>query len=319
MTKYIITGFSGFVSRHFLNLLEKNNENAIVLGLDINEPDFDYSQYENIKCKFKAIDLLQQTDVENIIYQFQPEYILHLASYSSVAFSWNNPSASFANNTNIFLNLIEQVRKMKIKCRILSVGSSEEYGNVTPDKLPLHEDLELLPISPYAVARVSQEMLSKVYVQGYGMDIVMTRSFNHIGPWQKEIFVIPSFAKKLCEMKMHGSPHLMRTGDLSIVRDFVDVRDVVRAYYMLLKNGKSGEIYNICSGVGTSLKEIINTMSAILDIEVTCETDPTLVRPNDNRIIIGSNKKLVTDVAWTQQITIENSLKDIIDYWNEIV
>lgn len=319
MTKFLITGFSGFVSRHFLNLLEELNENATVLGLDINQPDFDYTHYKNIKCQFKAIDLLQQTEVENIIYQFQPEYILHLASYSSVAFSWNNPSASFANNTNIFLNLIEQVRKMKIKCRILSVGSSEEYGNVTADKLPLHEDLELFPVSPYAVARVSQEMLSKVYVQGYGMDIVMTRSFNHIGPWQKEIFVIPSFAKKLCEMKKNRSERLMRTGDLSIIRDFVDVRDVVKAYYLLLKNGKSSEIYNICSGVGTSLKEVINTMSAILDIEVTCEIDPLLMRPNDNQIIIGSNKKLVEHVGWTKDITIENSLRDIINYWNSII
>ncbi len=319
MTKYIITGFSGFVSRHFLNMLEANKENAIILGLDINEPDFDYGHFQHIKCKFKILDLLQQSEVENTIFQFQPEYILHLASYSSVAFSWNNPSMSFANNTNIFLNLIEQVRMMKLKCRILSVGSSEEYGNVSADKLPLHEDLELFPVSPYAVARVSQEMLSKVYVQGYGMDIVMTRSFNHIGPWQKEIFVIPSFAKKLCEMKKHGGELVIRTGDLSIVRDFVDVRDVVKAYYMLLKNGKSGEIYNICSGVGTSLRKIVDTMSAILGIEVTCETDPSLVRPNDNRIIIGSNKKLVADVGWVQDITIENSLKDILEYWNGIV
>jgi GDP-4-dehydro-6-deoxy-D-mannose reductase len=319
MTKYIITGFSGFVSRHFLNLLEDYNENAIVLGLDINQPDFDYSHFKNIKCQFKPIDLLQQAEVENTIYQFQPEYILHLASYSSVAFSWNNPSASFANNTNIFLNLIEQIRKMNIRCRILSVGSSEEYGNVTEDKLPLLEDLELFPVSPYAVARVAQEMLSKVYVQGYGMDIVMTRSFNHIGPWQKEIFVIPSFAKKLSEMKKYGNSRLMRTGDISIVRDFVDVRDVVKAYYLLLKNGKSGEIYNICSGIGTSLIEIINDMSAILGIEVTCETEPSLVRPNDNRIIIGSNKKLVEHVGWTKDITMENSLRDILDYWNNIV
>jgi len=319
MTKYIITGFAGFVSRHFLNLLEEYNEKAIVLGLDINQPDFDYTHFKNIKCQLKIVDLLQQSEVENIIYQFQPEYILHLASYSSVAFSWKNPSASFANNTNIFLNLLEQIRKMKISCRILSVGSSEEYGNVTADKLPLHEDLELFPVSPYAVARVSQEMLSKVYVQGYGMDIVMTRSFNHIGPWQKEIFVIPSFAKKLCEMKKHGSERLMRTGDLSIVRDFVDVRDVVRAYYMLLHNGKSGEIYNICSGVGTSLNDMINTMSAILGIDVTCETEPSLVRPNDNQIIIGSNKKLVGHVGWERKISIEHSLKDIIDYWNSIV
>lgn len=120
-------------------------------------------------------------------------------------------------------------------------------------------------------------------------------------------------------MKKHGSAHVMRTGDLSIVRDFVDVRDVVKAYYLLLKNGKTGEIYNICSGVGTSLNEIITNMASILDVEFKCELDPSLVRPNDNRIIIGSNKKLVSDVGWIPSITIENSLRDILDYWNSIV
>jgi GDP-4-dehydro-6-deoxy-D-mannose reductase len=316
MTKYLITGFSGFVSRHFLDLLESEGEAASVMGIDINEPDFDYRHFKFVKCMFRVLDLLQKDDVDNVIYQYQPTHIVHLASFSSVAFSWKNPSTSFANNTNIFLNLVEQVRKLNIKCRILSVGSSEEYGNVTENQIPLHEDMELNPVSPYAVARVSQEMLSKVYVKSYGMDIVLTRSFNHTGPFQKDIFVVPSFARQLCQMAKSQEPHIMTTGRLEIVRDFVDVRDVVKAYLLLLRKGKSGEVYNVCSGKGTTLHEVIHTMTAILGITVQCETDPNLVRPNDNQIIIGSNAKIAHDVGWTPAIPIQKSLADVIDYWN---
>jgi len=319
MTKYLITGFSGFVSRHFLNFLESLNEKVSVCGLDLNEPDFDIKSFKWVVCEFKALDLLQKEEVDNIIYSYQPTHILHLASYSSVAFSWKNPRASFANNTNIFLNLIEQVRQIGIKCKILSVGSSEEYGNVTKENLPLKEEMQLFPVSPYAVARVSQEMLSKVYVDGYGMDIVLTRSFNHIGPYQKEIFVVPSFAKQLCQIKKENGPYNMVTGNLNIIRDFVDVRDVVKAYFMLLHHGKKGEVYNICSGTGTSLQNLVDVMSDYLGISVTCQTNPELVRPSDNQIIIGSNAKLSQDVGWQPAISIEQSLKDIVEYWKSKV
>ena len=185
MEKYLITGFSGFVAKHFLECLDVQNVTAYVLGVDMNPPEFNMHQYQHVRCSFEQTNLLNKDQVDNIIYQFQPDYILHLASFSSVAFSWKNPVASFANNTNIFLNLLEQVRRMNLNCRILSIGSSEEYGNVQEADIPLHEDHLLNPVSPYAVARVSQEMLSKIYVDGYGMDIIMTRSFNHIGPGQK--------------------------------------------------------------------------------------------------------------------------------------
>src|SRR5262245_4496160 len=143
MDKYLITGFSGFVGKHFLEFLELLDHHVSVLGIDVNHPDFTYSHFKNVHCNFEQIDLLDKNQVDNVIYQFQPNYILHLASYSSVAFSWKNPVNSFANNTNIFLNVLEQVRNLRIKCRILSIGSSEEYGDVLESDMPLSEEHDL--------------------------------------------------------------------------------------------------------------------------------------------------------------------------------
>ncbi len=315
--RIIITGFSGFVSKHFVEYLEEHKIESEVLGIDINLPEYDYGNYTQVSVRFEQVDLLDTKFLENVISKFKPEYILHLASYSSVGFSWKNPSLSFKNNINIFLNLIEIIRDVTPRCRILSVGSSEGYGNVEEKNLPLHEDYPLAPVSPYAVARVSQEQLSKVYCDGFGLDIVMTRSFNHMGPGQKEIFVVSSFAKQLVEIKKGlKSETRLVTGDISVVRDFLDVRDVVDAYYKLFMHGVRGEVYNICSGQGISLLNLINTMTGILDIEVKLETDSNLVRPNDNRIIIGSNEKLKKITGWEQKIQLIDSLKDLINYWN---
>ncbi len=315
--KFLITGFSGFVSKHFLDFLENNEIDAEVLGIDINDNiSFDYNNFSSINCSFQKVDLLNKDAVNKVITEFEPNYILHLASYSSVALSWKLPVESFTNNTNIFLNLIETVRLSGIDCRILSIGSSEEYGNVSESKVYLTEEHVLNPISPYAVARVSQEMLSKIYTNSYGMDIIMTRSFNHIGTHQKDMFVIPSFIKKMIALKNDANPlKELTTGDTSIIRDFVDVRSVVEAYYLLFKKGKKGEVYNICNGKGVTLTEVISTISSILDIQVVQKTDPNLVRPNDNKVIIGSNEKLMKDTGWLNKYSLEDSLKDIVSYY----
>ncbi len=316
--KFLITGFSGFVSKYFIEYLEKNQIPSEILGVDIDAPDFNMNAYTFVKCKFIKIDLLNKVDVENIFLKFHPNFVLHLASYSSVSYSWKKPVESFSNNTNIFLNLLETIRTLNIKCRILSVGSSEEYGNVNANDLPLKEDHPLNPLSPYAVARVSQEMLSKVYAESFGMDIILTRSFNHIGPHQKDIFVVSSFAKQLIELRRSNNvTKELVTGDTTIIRDFVDIRDVVHAYYLLFTKGKKGEIYNVCTGKGTSLNEVIQIMSAQLKIEIVHKIDPQLVRPNDNKIIIGSNSKITQDTGWTNTITLEKSLQDILESYQK--
>jgi len=314
--KLLITGFAGFVSQHFLELLNKEEPGSVILGIDKNSPDFDFADYSNLTISFENIDLLNRTATDKVLDTFQPEYILHLASVSSVAQSWHTPLDSFVNNTNIFLNLVEHIRIQNSKCRILSVGSSEEFGEVTEKELPLTEEHPLKPVSPYAVARVSQEMLSKIYADGFSLDVIMTRSFNHIGPGQRDVFVISSFAKQLVQLaKNKSNKNIITTGNLNIIRDFVDVRDVVKAYYLLFKKGRKGEVYNICSGQGIVLKDIISKMSDLLGIKIEIETNPQLIRPNENKKVIGSYQKIKDELGWKPEIEMEKSLSDIIEYW----
>lgn len=318
--KYLITGFSGFVSRHFCEYLERNKVNAFIKGIDVQDHDLDFDEYKYLSFDFEKIDLLSANDIERVLFDFKPNFILHLASYSSVAFSWKSPITSFNNNTNIFLNILEAIRKLNFDTRILSVGSSEEYGNIREEYLPLREDTPLNPTSPYAVARLSQELLSKVYVRGYGLDIVLTRSFNHIGPMQKDVFVIASFAKQLAMVKKSKrSDGNLITGDVSVIRDFCDVRDVALAYYLLLHKGKKGETYNVCSGIGISLREVISIMADILNIKINVTVDETLIRPDENRKIIGCNEKIMLSLGWNPQHTLKQSLCDTLNYWDHIL
>lgn len=313
--RFLITGFSGFVGRHFLHYLYDKNEEMEIFGIDIRKPAFDVSVYaDRLHIQFEEVNLLNRDELKSVIERFRPQYILHLASFSSVAFSWQHPEESFVNNTNIFLNMTGVLKELQLPCRVLSIGSSEEYGNVMAEHLPLRESMQLQPVSPYAVARVSQEMLSKVFVDSYHLDIILTRSFNHIGPWQDERFVVPSFIRRILNIKDEGlSEGTIETGDTTIIRDFVDVRDVVNAYYMLLMDGTPGEIYNICSGTGIALADIINQVADIVGIKVHTKVNPEYVRPNDNRVVIGSHDKLTTELGWQPVISWNRTLQDMVE------
>lgn len=314
MKKYLITGIGGFVGRYFWEYLLEHEPEAQVLGLDMMQaapwthPSFRYSQ----------LNLMDAPALRGIIADFQPDYIVHLASISSVGQSWKAPAACFTNNTTIFLNLVEAVRAECPSARLLSIGSSEEYGNYPPEAMPLREEYELRPCNPYAVARVAQEMLSKLYAESYGLNIMMTRSFNHIGPRQKDIFVVPSFVKQLVEIRKNGGKGIIRVGNIDIIRDFLDVRDVVDAYYRILTQGTPGEVYNVCSGQGIRLGDIISITANILSIEPNIKVDPILIRPADNAVIIGACSRLQNDLAWKQAFSLEQTMHDIINYFGEI-
>ena len=205
MKKLMITGVSGFVGHHFIQYLYDNNIKLEICGADLREPTYRLEQYrDRLDICFSKINLLDIESIRSVFHKFTPDYILHLASFSSVAYSWQHPADSFVNNTNLFLNLMTVVGETNKQCRILSVGSSEEYGNVITEDVPIKERLKLNPSNPYAVARVSQEMLSKLYVESFGYNIVMTRSFNHIGPWQDTRFVVPSFISRIRSIKSSG-------------------------------------------------------------------------------------------------------------------
>jgi GDP-4-dehydro-6-deoxy-D-mannose reductase len=183
--------------------------------------------------------------------------------------------------------------------------------------LPLKEDSKLNPISPCAVARVSQELISTIYTNGYGVDIVKTRSFNHIGPGQSSNFVISSFARQIVERKLGLVEGPIKVGNLEVIRDFIDVRDVVSAYWNVLWKGKAGEVYNVCSGTGFSINQILDKMIKISGVNCSVEVQNDLIRPIDNPIIIGDNSKIFRDCNWKPNYLIEDSLVDIMNYWNE--
>ena len=318
MKKFLITGVSGFVGAHFIQFLAKQEGRFSVLGVDLFPPPLQATfDAKNVSFDFERLDMLDGENLESLIFRFQPTFILHLASFSSVSFSWQEPVQSFKNNTNIFLNLVEAVRRLRLKTRILSVGSSEEYGPVEEANLPLTEDVPLNPQSPYAVARAAQELLSKVYHEGFGLEIILTRSFNHFGPGQKEIFVLPSFAKQIVESGRSNSlERVLRVGNLDISRDFVDVRDVVAAYYSLFEKGCPGEIYNVCSGQAITLRRILDEMGTILGISVKAVPDPQLFRPNEILRIVGSREKIRKETGWEPKIPFSKSITDLLSFWD---
>jgi GDP-4-dehydro-6-deoxy-D-mannose reductase len=314
MKNLLITGISGFVGSYLADYCVALEKNMSIHGFDISaQPDGPNPAYH-----YHQADLLDKGRIEALIQQMNPDTIIHLASFSSVGDSWRDPIKSFKNNTTIFLNLLEITHSLKIHCRILSVGSSEEYGIVRTGDLPLTENLPLNPVSPYAVARVAQEQLSHIYAKGFGMDIVCTRSFNHIGPGQADKFVVSSIGKQFAEIKK-GRRKKLHIGNTAIIRDFLDVRDVVRAYYLLIKKGKSGETYNICSGQGISIAQLIALYAELSGVTPQVETMQELLRPVENPVVTGSYEKLAAHAGWKPQITLIDSLRDIYAHWMKTV
>lgn len=302
MKKYLVTGINGFVGKYFVSHVFSHEPDADILGLGLEEQ----TKVENIK--YKSVNICDSDKVYNVIEEYRPDYIVHLAAVSSVAKSWEDPAGCVLNNNATFLNLADAVRKLGLKTRILSVGSSEEYGFYDE---PMKEDFALHPKSPYSVARLSQEYMSKLYVDKFGMDIVMTRSFNHIGPGQSTQFVISSFIDQLVNIADGKIENKMMVGNIEVARDFTDVRDVVDAYYRILTQAPTREVYNVCSGVAVKLCDVIDNTSKLLGIKPNIVVDPTRIRPNDVMLVVGDNTKLKS-LGWMPRYDLNKTISDII-------
>lgn len=308
MKKILITGAGGFVAQHLIRHILQQESDSEILGVDVAP----VCASESMGIRYRQLDLTGRTELAALLEKFAPDWIIHLAAVSSVSDSWRKPEECFLNNTGIFLNLVEALRLLGLKSRLLSVGSSEEYGPYPTEKMPLREEYELHPGNPYAVARVAQEQLSRLYAQNYGLDIVMTRSFNHIGPGQRDTFVVPSFVRQLVELSRKSGDKVLHTGNVEVIRDFLDVRDVADAYCRLLETGKSGEVYNVCSGIGTRLHSVIDKIADLLRIEVEILVDPARLRPSDNPVMIGDNARLRAATGWEPRHTLEATLNEMI-------
>jgi GDP-4-dehydro-6-deoxy-D-mannose reductase len=319
MKSILITGISGFVGGHFVHYLLSQGNDIEIHGISRSKPAWDFVPAVPellTNHYFHQADLLDIPAIKSLLEEIQPEYIVHMAAQSSVAESWKTPVFSFMNNTNIFLNIIDTVRLNDNAARVLSIGSSEQYGIVSPSDLPLTEETPQHPANPYAVARVAQEELAKIYADGYGLDICCTHSFNHCGPGQSDRFVVSAIVKQFVQIAHGLQEPVIHIGNGAIVRDFVDVRDVVAVYNLLLAKGKRGEVYNVCSGTGRTIEEVVTLLSEMKGIRVRVHEEQAQIRPIDNPRIIGSNAKIRRDMGWKPLIPFEQSLLSVYDYWD---
>jgi GDP-4-dehydro-6-deoxy-D-mannose reductase len=264
-------------------------------------------------------DLKDLVSVQGCLAHIKPDRIFHLAAQSFVPTSWKCPAETFINNITGQVNLFEAVRSLKLSPRIHVAGSSEEYGQVLPDEIPMKETNPLRPLSPYAVSKVAQDLMAFQYFKSYGMRTVRTRGFNHTGPRRGEVFVTSNFAKQIAEIEKKQRDPVISVGNLEAKRDFTDVRDMVEAYWLSLEKGEDGEVYNIGSGVARSMQEVLDTLLSLSKLKVRVEVDPKRLRPSDVPILLADSSKFAARTGWKPKIPFQQTLRDLLDYWRERV
>jgi len=246
-----------------------------------------------------------------------PDRIIHLAAQSSVHRSWEDPAGTVRSNVLGLLNMLEAVRRRALAPRILVIGSAEEYGQVDPKEIPLEETAPLRPNSPYAVSKVAQSYLALQYALSHQMAIIRTRTFHHTGPGRGEIFAESSFARQIAEIELGRRPPVIEVGNLEAVRDFSDVRDVVRAYWALLDRGEPGEVYNVCSGRSLRIRDLLEQLIARAEADVEIRVDGARLRPADIPALVGNPRKLVQATGYVPEIGLPQTLADLLQYWRQ--
>jgi GDP-4-dehydro-6-deoxy-D-mannose reductase len=299
MKRILVTGLDGFVGRVVQNMVERREADARF----------------KLVVPSMTIGLLDPASLARAIEETQPDLVLHLAAQSFVPSSISDPRATY--NVNFFgtLNLLEALKAYGFPGRMLYISSGDVYGLVAPDALPIAETYAVRPRNPYAVSKAAAELLCYQWTQSHAFEIVLARPFNHVGPGQAEWFVVPDFAKQVVEVKLGLREPVIRVGAIDVTRDFTDVRDVVRAYFLLLETGKKSEAYNICSGREQSIREILERLIVIAGIDCQIVQDEARFRPNEQKRIYGSFAKLNEQVGWQPTIDIDKSLQDVLSYW----
>lgn len=311
----LITGITGFAGSHLAELL-------LSLGQEVWGTTRPRSQTDNIdKIKYKLhledADLLDSHSLYSIVAKIQPDYIFHLAAQSFVQSSWASPANTMELNIVGTVHLFEAVRRARIDPAIQIACSSEEYGLVYPNELPIKEDNPLRPQSPYAVSKVAMDYLGYQYNQSYGMKIIRTRGFNHTGPRRGDVFVTSNFAKQIAEIEKGKKPEVIEVGNLEAQRDWTDVRDIVKGYFLAVEKGKGGEVYNICSEktvkVGNML-DLLLSMSSCKN-KVKIKEDESRMRPSDVPVLLGDCSKFRKVTGWKPEIPFKKTMEDLLNYW----
>src|SRR5436190_2317919 len=309
--RVLITGVAGFVGRHLAAQLIEEGAHE-VWGLA--RPGHELERLDS-RIRLIEADLQQRDAVDAALAEARPEAVYHLASQSSVAKSLKDPLPTIVNNVVGQVNLLEACVRHTREARILVVGSNEEYGLTGPEELPIRETKELRPISPYAVSKVTQDMLGHQYFATQHLQVIRVRPFVHTGPGQASTFVTPAFSRQLAEMELGRHEPQMKVGFLDGQRDFTDVRDVARGYRLLIERGTPGEVYNLGTGVPRSIRSILDGLLALTSVKPIVETDPSLIRPLEVPVQYPDCSKIHAATGWAPEIRFEQTLRDVLDDW----
>lgn len=312
--RILITGITGFVGSHLAEW--SLAQGAEVVGSLRWRSKTEHIDHLRDRVTLIESDLRDLFSVRGLLERARPDYVVHLAAQSFVAASWETPSETLWTNAISQMNLFEAMRQLGSRARFIVIGSSEEYGLVYPDELPIRETNPLRPLSPYAVSKVTQDLMGWQYFKSYGMHIVRARAFNHTGPRRGETFATSNFAKQVAEIEAGLRDPVIFVGDLKPTRDFSDVRDIVRGYWLLLERGTPGEVYNLCSGVDWSIERVLTFLigqSTARRIEI--RQDPSRLRPSDVPFLRGSAEKVEKALGWRGSIPLETTLTDLLQYW----
>ncbi len=310
MIKAMIIGAAGFVGKYLAQELMNNNFEVYVTKLP-------HEQIAIDEASVYDLNILNKNAIVDLLYQIRPDYIFHLAAQSSVSVAWGNPTLTIDVNIKGSVNVMDAVRELYYKPRILMIGSGEEYGHIKPSEIPISEENKIRPGNIYAATKACQNFIANIYSQAYGMNVMMVRAFNHIGPGQASAFVVSDFCKQVAEIEMGLKEPIIKVGNLEARRDFTDVRDVVKAYVLLIQKGKMGETYNIGSGQAYSIQEILDKIILMSNKEIKVEIDQNKIRPVDVPIIVANIDKIKQSTGWEPEIPVEMTIKETLDYWRK--
>jgi GDP-4-dehydro-6-deoxy-D-mannose reductase len=309
LSRVLITGCDGFVGRTLTARM--NDAGYEVWGVDRFPHDGMFAGHTHF-----VNDLSDAGEVGALVAKAEPDAIVHLAAQASVHQSFDEPRETLVSNVVPVLNLLDALRSGKPGIRLLAIGSAEEYGKVAPEALPLTETAPLDPESPYALGKSIQNQCCRAFASLYGVDVVMTRSFNHTGPGQRDAFVLSGFARQITEIRMGTREPVIEVGNLSARRDFTDVRDVCDAYVALIEKGRAGEVYNVCSGESHNVGDLLERMCELGGCDVEIRVDPDRMRPVDVPDLRGDHGKITRETGWKPAIPTEDTLQALLDYWS---
>lgn len=309
--KVLITGAAGFVGSHLITHLKSLNWDVSAACLPHEHIDIVVPVYE--------MDILNPATISEILEQTKPDYIFHLAAQSSVALSWKQPDLTVDVNIKGTIHLLEAIRNMKYPVRILLIGSGEEYGYIFPEELPIREDTQLRPVNIYAGTKAAQGLFGQIYAYAYGLEIIIARAFNHIGPGQLDTFAVSDFCRQTAEIESGIRPPVIKVGNLSVRRDFTDVRDIVKAYSLLIEKGKPGKIYNIGNGKAIAMQEVLDLILSLSTERISIEQDATKLRPSDMQVMEADISRFAELTNWKPEIPLRDTLADMLNSWRNRV